>query len=209
MTVWPQLAITALAEYILAARVVVVWENSKWAQWVVTSAWVGVIGSITILFALAVPGYAQAKVFAPGLGRHPCIVPSPNYTIFNKMWFLFLGYNALLGLMVLIKGITTYRREVLRGSHSQLREIVIRGSLRYYLIIIALDAAVLCIFKYGGTDLGLSATSFVLYITVITTCHLILHIHRAFYQPVLVGESRIEPPEHPEQIDMHSVAIAA
>jgi hypothetical protein len=83
--------------------------------------------------------------------------------------------------MVLIKGITTYRREVLRGSHSQLREIVIRyviggdpismhiksnspscssGSLQYYLIIIALDVAVLCIFKYGGVSPNLEYTAY-------------------------------------------------
>jgi len=98
---------------------------------------------------------------------------------------------------------------VLWGSHSQLREIIIRGSLQYYMIIIALDVAVLCIFQFGGAHLGLSVTPLVLFITVITTCHLILHLHRAYYQPVFVGESRIEPLERPEQIDMHPVAIAA
>ena len=39
-----------------------------------------------------------------------------------------LVYNTLLGILVLIKGLTTYRREILRGSHSQLREIVIRSA---------------------------------------------------------------------------------
>jgi hypothetical protein len=79
--------------------------------------------------------------------------------------------------MVIIKGITTYRREMLRGSHSQLREIVIRyatggdpismfiktnsslcssGSLHYYLMIIALDVAVLCILHYGGVSPNLA-----------------------------------------------------
>ena len=36
------------------------------------------------------------------------------------------AYNVLLGTLVAMKGVTTYRREILRGSHSQLREIVIR-----------------------------------------------------------------------------------
>jgi hypothetical protein len=82
--------------------------------------------------------------------------------------------------MVFIKGITTYRREVLRGSHSKLREIVIRyatgddpismhirtnsslcssGSLQYYLIIIALNVAVLCIFQYSSVSPNLVYTA--------------------------------------------------
>ena len=81
------------------------------------------------------------------------------------------GYNTLLGILVFIKGLTTYRREILRGSHSQLREIVIRsatnndavsmvqtpirhssGSLQYYLTIIALDIVVVCIWRYADVS---------------------------------------------------------
>jgi hypothetical protein len=41
------------------------YTSSKWAQWVVTSAWVGVVGSITILLALAAPGYSQGTLSNP------------------------------------------------------------------------------------------------------------------------------------------------
>ena len=36
------------------------------------------------------------------------------------------AYNVLLGILVAMKGVITYRREMLRRSHSQLRDIVIR-----------------------------------------------------------------------------------
>jgi hypothetical protein len=36
------------------------------------------------------------------------------------------AYNTLLGVLVFIKGLTAYRRELLYGSNSQLRDIVIR-----------------------------------------------------------------------------------
>lgn len=56
----------------------------------------------------------QASIFRSSL----CLVPFPR-TDFQPV------YNTLLGLMVVVKGIITYRREMLRGSNSQLRQIVV------------------------------------------------------------------------------------
>jgi len=220
-TQWPQLAITGLTEYVLAARVVVFWENSKWALLVVAMAWVGVIGSIVISFALGTANFPQEKVLSPGLDYYTCVGDKLVYIDVLRMWFLFLGYNTLLGLMIVIKGVTSYRQEVLRGSRSQLREIVIRGSVQYYFIIIVLDIAVLCILQYCDFNLGLSASSMVLYITVIIACRLILRLNHAYCQPVLVGEPMMRPglssaglccsgpPKDSERIDLHPLGIGA
>jgi hypothetical protein len=73
---------------------------------------------------------------------------------------------------------------MLRGSHSQLRGVVVRwatgddaivlntltpildssGSLQYYLVIIALNIAILCISRYGGVSpkLACSAQAYLL-----------------------------------------------
>jgi hypothetical protein len=85
-------------------------------------------------------------------------------------------YNSFLGLLVLIKGITTYRRELLRRNHSRLWEIIVRydtrndtivdtdtnlnasGSFHYYLIITVVNISTLYISGYG--DDGYSNVSF-------------------------------------------------
>jgi len=86
ITLWPQLVINALAEYVLAARVVVIWENSKWALCAVTTAWVGVFGGILILFTLGAPGYSQAKSISVGLGLYVCTADTQRSPEIWKMW---------------------------------------------------------------------------------------------------------------------------
>ena len=49
------------------------------------------------------------------------------------------AYNVLLGILVAMKGVTTYRQEMLRGSHSQLREIVIRYVTGCELYVVHID----------------------------------------------------------------------
>ena len=74
-----------------------------------------------VRFPSHVPFFAEESRFI-FLGRCACFVILSLRVNFQP------GYNTLLGILVFFKGVTTYRREMLRGSNSQLREIVIRSA---------------------------------------------------------------------------------
>ena len=85
-----------------------------------------------VSFPSHVPFFAEESRFI-FLGGCACVV------ILSLRVNLRTVYNTLLGILVFVKGVTTYRREILRGSHSQLREIVIRSATNHHTVSMDID----------------------------------------------------------------------
>lgn len=185
---------TSIAEYVLAARVVVVWDNSKWAFIVVAISLVCAVSSNLILFALDSSKYSQAKrIYLNGI-FDICVIEGPCYAALWKMWVIILAYNTVLGLLVLIKAVITYKQKMTRGS---LRYIVVQGSLQYYAIIIALSTGVLVIWDSADPVTLMAGSDLVIIVTIVLACRVILDLRRAYFKPVtkesLLVKSNLTP----------------
>jgi len=187
----------AVAEYVLAVRVIVMWEKAKWPSIVVAIAFMCTVSSTAVLFALDSPKFSKAKHVYLSEEFNICLVECPCYAALWKVWVTLLVYNSVLGLLVFIKAVATYKRDMLRRE--SLRYIIVQGSIQYYAMIIALSTGVLFISQFADPVTLMAASDLVLVITIVLACRVILDIRQAYYKPVVKGEPSLPTWKFPLQ----------